>query len=94
MFTPAESYTTEESNNLSGGWVAAVIITAVLTGLASYWWSGLALFGVALLALATVCITIALIITRHAGHPAWGMAIFGQAAGVLGTAVLLWAALS
>jgi hypothetical protein len=94
MFTQAESYATEESPNISGGWVTAVLITAVLSGLASYWWSGLALFGVALLTLAAVCITTALIITRHTGRSAWGMAILGQAAGVLGTAVLLWAALS
>lgn len=94
MFTQAESYTTEESSNHNGGWITAMIITTVLIGLATFWWSGLALLGVALLALATVCITMALIITRHSGNSAWGMAIFGQAAGVLGTAVLLWAAIS
>lgn len=96
MITPIDSYsqTMDDANKGTGHWLKAIIITAVLTLLASFWWSGVALVGVALLALAAVCIIMALMINRTAGQPAWGLAMLGQAAGVLGTAVLLWAALA
>ncbi|HRQ41177.1 MAG TPA: hypothetical protein PLD25_24935 [Chloroflexota bacterium] len=95
MITPIDSYTQtmDEAASSTGRKLTAVCITAVLTLLASFWWSGLALVGVALLALAAVCIIMALIITRTTGQSAWSMAIAGQFAGVLGTAVLFWAAL-
>ncbi len=95
MISPANSYS-NESDSIGANhscWMIAVFWTAVLTGIASFWWSGLALGGVALLALAAVCILLSLIISWRSGQPAWGMAIVGQAAGVVGTAVLLLAAL-
>ncbi|NJN54278.1 MAG: hypothetical protein HC804_05670 [Anaerolineae bacterium] len=95
MMNQAENYThSGEFENNSGVWVMVVILTAVLTFLTSFWWSGLALVGTSLLIFAALLIIFALIITRSSGQSAWGMAIVGQAAGVLGTAVLLWAAIS
>ncbi|MBX3060303.1 MAG: hypothetical protein KF770_27915 [Anaerolineae bacterium] len=96
MITPVDSYshTMNETESGKRRQLTAVLVTAVLTLLASLWWSGLALIGVSLLALAVVCIIMALIINRTTGQPAWGLAIAGQAAGVLGTAVLFWAAIA
>ncbi len=97
MITPVDGYshTMDETESGRGRQRTAVLVTtAVLSLLASLWWSGLALVGVSLLALAAVCIIMALIINRTSEQPAWGLAIAGQAAGVLGTAVLFWAAIS
>ena len=96
MMIPADSYsqTTNEMESHTGRKILIVVVTAVLTLLASFWWSGLTLAGVSLLALATVCIIMALIINRTSEQPSWGLAIAGQAAGVLGTAVLFWAAIT
>lgn len=96
MITPVDGYshTMDETESGKGRQLTAVLVTAVLTLLASLWWSGLALIGVSLLALAAVCIIMALIINRATAQPAWGLAIAGQAAGVLGTAVLFWAAIA
>ncbi|MBL1128530.1 MAG: hypothetical protein D8M54_08470 [Chloroflexi bacterium] len=96
MITPVDGYshTMNETESGKGRWITAVTVTVVLTLLASFWWSRLALIGVSLLALAAVCIIMALIINRTSEQPTWGLAIAGQAAGVLGTAVLFWAAIS
>ncbi len=96
MITPVDGYsqTMDETESGRGRWFTAVFITVILTLLASLWWSGLALVGVSLLALAAVCIIMALIINRTSEQPAWALALAGQAAGVLGTAVLFWAAIA
>lgn len=95
MITPVDGYshTMDETESGKGRWFTAVFITVVLALLASLWWSGLALIGVSLLALAAVCIIMALIINRTSEQSAWGLAIAGQASGVLGTAILFWAAI-
>ena len=96
MITPINGYshTMDETESGRGRQLTAVLVTAVLSLLASLWWAGLALIGVSLLALAAVCIIMALIINRTSDQPAWGLSIAGQAAGVLGTAVLFWAAIA
>lgn len=95
MMSPAESYSyqSENENSSSVLWLAAIVITFPLTLLAALLWSGLALAGVALLALAFALLVVSLLSHYYYERPAWGTAVAGQLIGLGGVALLFLASL-